>query len=50
MLLTGLVLFTLASLGCALAPDDRGLIVLRFFQALGASAPSCWRAPSYVDL
>lgn len=39
VLLTGLVLFTLASLGCALAPDIESLIVLRFFQALGASGP-----------
>ena len=39
MLLTGLVLFTLASLGCALAPGIESLIGARFFQALGASGP-----------
>ncbi len=34
----GLGLFALASIGCALAPDVHTLIVLRFFQGLGACA------------
>lgn len=34
----GLVVFALASVGCALAPDIQTLIVLRFIQGLGASA------------
>lgn len=39
VLLFGLALFTLASLGCTLAPDIHTLIGARFFQALGASGP-----------
>jgi MFS transporter, DHA1 family, multidrug resistance protein len=35
----GLVLFMLASVGCALAPDIRLLIACRFLQALGGCAP-----------
>jgi MFS transporter, DHA1 family, multidrug resistance protein len=35
----GLVLFVLASIGCALAPDIRFLIACRFLQALGGCAP-----------
>lgn len=34
----GLTLFAVCSIGCALAPDIESLIVLRFFQGLGASA------------
>ncbi len=34
----GLVLFALASIGCALATDVQTLIVLRFIQGLGAAA------------
>jgi len=34
----GLVLFALASVGCALAPDIQTLVVLRFVQGLGACA------------
>lgn len=34
----GLLLFTLASVGCALAPDIHTLVVLRFIQGLGACA------------
>ncbi|MGB1580771.1 MAG: Bcr/CflA family multidrug efflux MFS transporter, partial [Nevskiales bacterium] len=37
-LLVGLTLFTLASLGCALAPSLDALIALRFVQALGGCA------------
>ena len=37
-LLGGLVLFTLASLACTLAPDLHWFIVLRFVQALGGCA------------
>jgi DHA1 family bicyclomycin/chloramphenicol resistance-like MFS transporter len=37
-LLFGLVLFTLASVGCALAPDIHTLVVFRFMQGLGAGA------------
>jgi DHA1 family bicyclomycin/chloramphenicol resistance-like MFS transporter len=39
VLLCGLLLFTLASVGCVLAPDIETLIGARFFQALGASGP-----------
>lgn len=35
----GLSVFVLASVGCALAASVRGLIVARFFQALGGCAP-----------
>jgi DHA1 family bicyclomycin/chloramphenicol resistance-like MFS transporter len=35
-LYAGLLLFVLASIGCALAPTVDFLIVVRFFQALGA--------------
>jgi DHA1 family bicyclomycin/chloramphenicol resistance-like MFS transporter len=35
----GLSVFVLASVGCALAATVRGLIVARFFQALGGCAP-----------
>ena len=35
----GLVIFILASAGCALAPDINVLIVCRFLQALGGCAP-----------
>ena len=35
----GLVLFSLSSIGCALARDVGGLIALRFLQALGGCAP-----------
>jgi DHA1 family bicyclomycin/chloramphenicol resistance-like MFS transporter len=35
----GLVLFSLSSVGCALARDVGGLIALRFLQALGGCAP-----------
>jgi MFS transporter, DHA1 family, multidrug resistance protein len=35
-LYAGLLLFVLASIGCALAPSVNFLIVVRFFQALGA--------------
>src|SRR5262245_1710062 len=35
-LYAGLLLFVLASIGCALAPSINFLIVVRFFQALGA--------------
>ncbi|MDN5848222.1 MAG: multidrug effflux MFS transporter [Nitrococcus sp.] len=38
LLLVGLLLFTLASLGCALARSIEAMIVLRFLQALGGSA------------
>lgn len=34
----GLVVFALASIGCALAPDIHSLVVLRFVQGLGACA------------
>jgi MFS transporter, DHA1 family, multidrug resistance protein len=34
----GLVLFAVASVGCALAPDVQTLVVLRFIQGLGACA------------
>jgi DHA1 family bicyclomycin/chloramphenicol resistance-like MFS transporter len=34
----GLLLFAVASVGCALAPDIQTLVVLRFIQGLGASA------------
>ena len=34
----GLVLFAVASVGCALAPDIETLVVLRFIQGLGACA------------
>jgi DHA1 family bicyclomycin/chloramphenicol resistance-like MFS transporter len=34
----GLVLFAIASVGCALAPDIETLVVLRFIQGLGACA------------
>ncbi|GAB2901791.1 multidrug effflux MFS transporter [Microbulbifer echini] len=34
----GLVLFTLASVGCALAPTIESLIVLRFLQGVGAAS------------
>ena len=37
-LYVGLVLFTLASIGCALAKDMHMLILLRFLQGLGAAA------------
>ncbi|KQV95181.1 multidrug effflux MFS transporter [Rhizobacter sp. Root1221] len=37
-LLFGLVLFTLASVGCALAPNIHTLVVFRFVQGLGAGA------------
>jgi MFS transporter, DHA1 family, multidrug resistance protein len=37
-LLAGLVLFTLASVGCALAPGLASLVALRFLQALGGCA------------
>jgi DHA1 family bicyclomycin/chloramphenicol resistance-like MFS transporter len=37
-LVAGLVLFGLASVGCALAPDIQTLVVLRFVQGLGACA------------
>jgi DHA1 family bicyclomycin/chloramphenicol resistance-like MFS transporter len=37
-LLAGLVLYTLASAGCALAPGIEALVALRFVQALGGSA------------
>lgn len=37
-LMAGLVLFAIASLGCALAPSIETLIVLRFVQAIGACA------------
>ncbi len=37
-LCAGLVLFALASIGCALATDIHTLIVLRFIQGLGAAA------------
>lgn len=37
-LLAGVGVFTLASLGCALAPSLQALIVLRFLQALGGCA------------
>jgi DHA1 family bicyclomycin/chloramphenicol resistance-like MFS transporter len=39
VLLAGMVLFILASLACASAPEMPWLIVGRFFQALGASGP-----------
>ncbi|WP_210496614.1 multidrug effflux MFS transporter [Microvirga antarctica] len=39
VLLFGLALFTLASLGCTLAPNIESLIAARFLQALGASGP-----------
>ncbi|MCO6441636.1 MAG: multidrug effflux MFS transporter [Nitrococcus mobilis] len=38
LLLVGLVLFTLASLACALARSIEAMIVFRFLQALGGSA------------
>lgn len=38
-LLAGLALFTLASLGCAVAPTIETLVAMRFLQALGASGP-----------
>ena len=38
MLLTGLLLFCISSIGCALSTDINSLIVFRFFQALGGSA------------
>lgn len=37
-LYVGMLLFTLASAGCALAPDIHSLIALRFVQALGGCA------------
>jgi MFS family permease len=37
LFLTGLVVFTLASLGCGLAPDVRTLIVARIVQGIGAA-------------
>ena len=39
VLLTGLALFTLATLACALAPSIEALTVARAVQALGASGP-----------
>lgn len=39
VLMFGIALFTLASLGCALAPSIETLIGARFLQALGASGP-----------
>jgi DHA1 family bicyclomycin/chloramphenicol resistance-like MFS transporter len=39
-LYVGLCLFTLASVGCALATDVRALVALRFVQGLGAAAGS----------
>jgi len=39
VLLTGLALFTLATLACALAPSIEALTVARAIQALGASGP-----------
>jgi EmrB/QacA subfamily drug resistance transporter len=38
--LFGLAIFTLASLGCALSPDDPELIALRAMQGVGAAAMS----------
>jgi MFS family permease len=38
MFLTGVAAFTLASLGCGLAPTAGALIVLRFLQGIGAAA------------
>ncbi|HKV67474.1 MAG TPA: MFS transporter [Gaiellales bacterium] len=38
--LIGLAIFTLGSLGCALAPDDPELIALRAMQGVGAAAMS----------
>ncbi len=38
MFLAGIAVFTLASLGCALAPNLGTLIVARVVQAVGASA------------
>jgi MFS family permease len=38
MFLAGLALFTLASLGCGLAPSSAALIGLRFVQGVGAAA------------
>ena len=43
ILLGALVLYGLASIGCALAQSVDGLIAMRFLQALGAPASSCWR-------
>jgi DHA1 family bicyclomycin/chloramphenicol resistance-like MFS transporter len=37
-LLAGLLLYTAASIGCALAPSMEALVALRFLQALGGSA------------
>lgn len=37
-LMVGVVVFTLASLGCAVAPTLESLVVLRFIQALGGCA------------
>ncbi len=37
-LYAGLALFTLASIGCALATDIHTLVALRFLQGLGAAA------------
>ena len=34
----GLVIYVLASIGCALAPDVEAMLVLRFVQALGSCA------------
>jgi DHA1 family bicyclomycin/chloramphenicol resistance-like MFS transporter len=36
----GIALFALGSVGCALAPDIRWLLALRFVQGLGAGAPN----------
>eukprot|EP01036_Dinobryon_divergens_P019191 gene19191-26168_t len=38
-LIGGLVLFTAASVGCAVAPTIEILVAMRFLQALGASGP-----------
>jgi DHA1 family bicyclomycin/chloramphenicol resistance-like MFS transporter len=38
-LIAGLVLFTAASIGCAVAPTIEILVAMRFLQALGASGP-----------
>jgi DHA1 family bicyclomycin/chloramphenicol resistance-like MFS transporter len=44
VMLVALVIYVLASLGCALAPSIELLLTARFWRRSAAPAPSCWRA------